>query len=311
MEKLNSSGSRISLKGFGVLAVILKMFGILLIGNALGHFVLKEVFHINFSSEEQLLELIKTAPNPQSIILKSQGVNALFTFFLLPISYIIFFKRSYIEKFNPVSKRFMVFLFLAVVIFFTGMPLLAYLVEWNKAINLPSGLKSVQAWMEKSEHLAKVLTETIIYYEDNNSFFVVLLIVAILPGIGEELLFRGIVQNEIQDILKSPTWAIWITGFLFSFIHFQFFGFFPRMLLGVLFGYFYYWSGNIYVSMFVHFMNNALSLVLANMYKQKAISFDPDSVEFIPVYSVIISIITFAFFVYLYKRISTEAGITK
>jgi membrane protease YdiL (CAAX protease family) len=311
MENINSSGSGIPEKTLGVFVVFLAVLGSMLVGSGLGHILLKDVFGINFNSETELLNLIKSSPNPQALILKSQAVNAVITFLILPILYMAIFRHSYFKKFNPATKRLPIFLVLAIIIFFMGMPLLAYLVDWNKDMKLPSSLKPLQDWMENSENLAKVLTETIIYYKDSTSFVLTLLVVALIPGIGEELVFRGIVQNELKDILKSPTGAIWVTGFLFSFIHFQFFGFFPRMFLGVLFGYLYYWSGSIYVSMFVHFMNNALTLVLANMYKQKDISFNPDSSESIPFYSVIISLIAFSFFIYLYKRISKEAGITK
>lgn len=311
MENINNSGSRILEKALGVLVVFLVLVGSLLVGSGLGHILLKQVFGISFNSETELLNLIKSSPDPQALILKTQAVNAVITFLIIPILFLAIFRRSYFKKFNPITKRFPFFLILAIIIFFMGMPLMAYLVDWNKAMKLPSSLKPLQDWMENSENLAKVLTETIIYYKDNASFVLTLLVVALIPGIGEELVFRGIVQNELKDILKSPIYAIWITGFLFSFIHFQFFGFFPRMFLGVLFGYLYYWSGNIYVSMFVHFMNNALTLILANMYKQKNISFNPDSSESIPLYSVIISIIAFSFFIYLYQRNSKEAGITK
>ncbi len=300
-------------KTLGVFVVFLAVLGSMLVGSGLGHILLKEVFGISFSvkSVTELMDFIKSSPDPKAMILKSQAVTSLITFFILPILYIVIFRPYYFKKFNLNTKRLPFFLGLAIIIFFMGMPLLFYLVDWNKDMSLPAGLKPLQDWMENSENMAKVLTETIIYNKDTNSLLVTLLIVALLPGIGEELVFRGIVQNELRDILKSPTGAIWITGFLFSFIHFQFFGFFPRMFLGVLFGYLYYWSGSIYVSMFVHFMNNALALILANLYKQKDISFNPDSSESIPFYSVIISVIAFAFFIYLYKRISKEAGITK
>ncbi|MBO9700031.1 MAG: CPBP family intramembrane metalloprotease [Sporocytophaga sp.] len=311
MENINSSGSGILEKTLGVLIVFLVLIGSMLIGSGLGHILLKEVWGISFNSETELLNLIKSSPDPKSLILKSQAVNAIITFLVMPLIYMAIFRQSYFKKFNPITKRLPFFLILSIIIFFMGMPLLAYLVDWNKEMKLPSSLKPLQDWMENSENLAKVLTETIIYYKDNTSFVVTLLVVALIPGIGEELVFRGVVQNELKDILKSPTLAIWITGFLFSFIHFQFFGFFPRMFLGVLFGYLYYWSGNIYVSMFVHFMNNALTLILANMYKQKDISFNPDSSESIPFYSVVVSLIAFSFFIYLYQRNSKEAGITK
>ena len=53
-----------------------------------------------------------------------------------------------------------------------------------------------------------------------------------IPAIGEELLFRGAVQRLFLRWVRNPHVAIWVTGTLFSFIHFQFYGFLPRMVLG-------------------------------------------------------------------------------
>ena len=85
-----------------------------------------------------------------------------------------------------------------------------------------------------------------------------LFVIALIPAVGEELLFRGLIQKALYHRTKNVHIAIWCTGILFSAIHLQFYGFFPRMFMGVLFGYFVAWSGSLWVSMACHFMNNAL-----------------------------------------------------
>jgi len=82
------------------------------------------------------------------------------------------------------------------------------------------------------------------------------LIIAVVPAIGEEIIFRGLLQGKIMDSLKNPVAAIWITAFLFSAFHMQFEGFIPRLLLGALLGYLYYWTNNLWVPIIAHFLNN-------------------------------------------------------
>lgn len=88
-----------------------------------------------------------------------------------------------------------------------------------------------------------------------------LLIVGLLPATGEELLFRGIIQNEVQRRWNSPTLAIWVTAFVFAVFHFQIVGFIPKLLIGAMLGYAYYVSGNLILPMVMHFINNSLATV--------------------------------------------------
>jgi hypothetical protein len=84
---------------------------------------------------------------------------------------------------------------------------------------------------------------------------------AIIPGIVEELFFRGIVQTQLQGILQNGHLAILIGSFLFSFFHFQFYGFIPRFIFGVLLGYIFLWSNNIWYSCAVHVTNNLMAVL--------------------------------------------------
>jgi len=97
-------------------------------------------------------------------------------------------------------------------------------------------------------------------------------VISIIPAIGEELVFRGIVQNELLRIWNKKHFAVWVTGFIFSFIHFQFFGFIPRMLLGVLFGYCYLWTKSLWVPIAMHFLNNALTLLVSAFFKDSILN---------------------------------------
>ncbi len=109
-----------------------------------------------------------------------------------------------------------------------------------------------------------------------------LLVIALIPAIGEELVFRGLIQPKVHKLFGNIHAAVWITGFLFSFIHFQFYGLVPRMLLGVLFGYLYAWSGNLWYPVLGHFINNGFTLVMFYLHQQKTVNIDIDDTASVP-----------------------------
>jgi membrane protease YdiL (CAAX protease family) len=100
----------------------------------------------------------------------------------------------------------------------------------------------------------------------SNTFWVMILnliTIALIPAIAEEMIFRGVFQKIFNNLFKSGHIAIWVTAFIFSAIHFQFFGFIPRFILGLVFGYLFYWSGSLWLSIISHFVNNAFPVIMA------------------------------------------------
>lgn len=139
-------------------------------------------------------------------------------------------------------------------------PLISLIGEWNQSINLPESLHL----MEES---AKQITEKIILINPSFSALMInIVVMAMLPAIAEEFFFRGIIQQTIHRISNNKHVAIWMTAFIFSFIHFQFYGFFPRIFLGALLGYIFVYSKSLWIPILVHFINNALSILLFRQY---------------------------------------------
>ena len=95
-------------------------------------------------------------------------------------------------------------------------------------------------------------------------FLVNLGLMALLPAIGEELTFRGVLLHTLTTRTqnRTPHLAIWVTAIIFSFVHFQFYGFVPRMLMGALLGYMLCWTGSLWIAMLMHFTNNAIVTIL-------------------------------------------------
>jgi len=157
---------------------------------------------------------------------------------------------------------------LVFLIMVASMPFMEWTVVINQKLVLPDFLKGLEQWMKEKEDEAMKLTIQLLTVRNNFDFVVNLIMIAVLPAIGEELMFRGGVQRSINKAFNSPHLAIWLTAIIFSAIHVQFYGFIPRMLLGAGFGYLYYFSGSIWYAILAHFLNNAYA-VCAAFYMQK------------------------------------------
>jgi hypothetical protein len=167
------------------------------------------------------------------------------------------------------------------------MPVSAWAVQWNERFVFPEGWETLEQQVRSMEDLLKELTVFLVNFQSPLEFILGLVVVAVIPGIGEELLFRGVLQNKIAKSTQSIHLAIWVSAFIFSAIHFQFYGFLPRMLLGALFGYLYFWSGSLLVPMFAHFLNNGFTLVWMYLYNKGIHQVNVDTVEEISIFWVI------------------------
>ncbi|MEM9338327.1 MAG: CPBP family intramembrane glutamic endopeptidase [Bacteroidota bacterium] len=194
------------------------------------------------------------------------GVSLLFARFLLKLNPSDFFPKTSpgtLALIVPITLCFMV--------------VNSAIGEWNMSLDFPDS--SFETWAKRSEEQLKVLTEHITNFNSPLHFVIAFIVVAIIPGIGEELLFRGLVQNFFSKAFSNHHVAIWVTGFIFAAIHMQFYGVIPRTLLGVLFGYIYYWSANLSLAMIAHIVNNGLALTLLYLSQSGAINVTPDQME--------------------------------
>jgi membrane protease YdiL (CAAX protease family) len=178
--------------------------------------------------------------------------------FILPgLAFGLFYYKSAIWKGLSLSiPPGLILSILGIFLLMAAYPLVNLSLMVNEAIPLPE-------WAGNFEKQAEDTLQIIL--SNMNSPLVLLLnlvLIGILPGIGEELIFRGIIQKQFGLILKNPIPAIWISAFIFSAIHFQFEGLLPRMALGVVLGYLYYWTGNLWVPIIAHAFNNGIQVVM-------------------------------------------------
>ncbi len=149
---------------------------------------------------------------------------------------------------------------LAIIIVLVSAPVVNAIVEWNESIKFPESMKAIETWMRQMENEAKQATELFLKADTFPVYLSNVLVLALIPAIGEELLFRGVLQKIFHNWSNKIHLAIWLSAFLFSALHMQFYGFVPRMLLGALFGYLFYWSGNLWIPITTHFINNLLAV---------------------------------------------------
>lgn len=152
---------------------------------------------------------------------------------------------------------------LVVLLIGCSLPLMEVLAVWNQQMVLPGWLKSVEDWMRLKEDEAMRLTLAFLKIENISDYLINMLVIAVLPAFGEEFLFRGAVQRSLMRLCSNPHLAIWVAAFIFSAIHLQFFGFLPRLVLGAVFGYIYWWTGSIWYAIFAHFLNNGYAVTMA------------------------------------------------
>ena len=183
-------------------------------------------------------------------------------------------------------------------------PALNLIVSWNEAMHLPDFMSGIEDWMRANEDSAMEATKKLLSINTVGALITTVFLVGALTGVGEELTFRGILQNLVTEKSNNHHIAIWITAILFSAIHFQFFGFFPRMLLGAFFGYLLVWSRSIWLPIYAHFLNNSMAVVAAYMLNINLTTDEYEKVGTVDngtIWMALVSLLLFAICVYKIK----------
>jgi uncharacterized protein len=203
------------------------------------------------------------------------------------------------------QRPLLVSVLLAALIIVVALPVINFLGEMNSRLVLPKALAGLENWMKSSEESAAKITEAFLMTNSVQTMLINLLVMALMPAISEELFFRGLLQRIFIDWTKNIHTGIIVTAAFFSFFHFQFYGFLPRMVLGLLLGYLFLWSRSIWIPMVAHFANNGLAVVLSFYLSNKKMSsksLDDFGVSQDTVIFLIISIVMVGLLLlYLYK----------
>ncbi len=231
--------------------------------------------------------------------------------FILPVVAFAYLEnrniKNYLKIDRPPNRMLLLFSTLAIV---ASIPAINWTVSINEQMKLPEFLKGIENWMRESEDRTDQLTNAFLNVSTFGGLIINLIIIALLAAIGEEFLFRGVVLRLFRELLKNNHLAVFLSAILFSALHMQFFGFLPRTILGVLFGYLFIWTGSLWVPIILHFLFNGVTVVAAYLYNIGLITTDVDSFGSSDNLFVIgISFIASLFFLYLVLRLSINKGI--
>ncbi|HCB63168.1 MAG: hypothetical protein A2W93_11650 [Bacteroidetes bacterium GWF2_43_63] len=181
-------------------------------------------------------------------------------------------------KYFSLNRGMSIGLFLtSVILIVLSQPLINLLTEWNSGFTLPESMSALEAWMKETEDQAAALTELFMATTSWSGLAVNLFMMAVIPALGEELVFRGILQRLMVKWLRSAWVAILLTAIIFSAFHMQFYGFLPRVVLGIILGYSFFATGKLWVPMLIHFVNNGMAVVVYWLNEKGMIEVDPET----------------------------------
>jgi len=214
-------------------------------------------FHVHPADLQMELANAKNIPL-QKFFQAVQGIG----FFIVPsiiLGYAFSGNSTNYLKLNqlPAGYKFI----LVVLVMLVSIPVINMIAGLNSMIKFPQSMSGVQNYIDQTSKTYNTITESFMKVNTLQGLGINLLIVAIIPALGEEFLFRGVFQRIFSNWTRNAHWGIVISAFIFSAIHIEFYGFFPRWILGIMFGYFLLWSGSIWLPILAHFINNGIAVI--------------------------------------------------
>ncbi len=278
-----------------LLTLLIFFLGFQFIGPAIGAVIGIPFYPGSESEYWKALENPLKNPDTKVTLLIMQACGAIIGLILMPYFLLRRQGRKLSDLFETPHARPSIIVPVLVIVF---MGVNAIAIHWNKDIQLPFG---VEEWARPLEEKLGELTFFITQYDSQVQMVLAFIVIAVLPALGEEIVFRGMIQNDFYRATRNAHLSIWVSAFLFSAIHLQFYGFFPRMFLGALFGYLYFWSGNLWMPVLAHFVNNGFTLISLYLYEKGAIAVDVENAQ-PTLWQILFSAGFSAFLLYAYKN---------
>lgn len=282
--------------------ILILLAGLLFIGPVLGYLLIYFLYGMSFMEFVDLLSNSSAYPEYRTAILGVQGLNSVGAFIIAPFIFLLFNQGQDLGKFAPPKTLFIQTTIMASIVVISFMAVNTYFGELNAEFKFPDFLAGFETWARKMEDQLMEQTRFLTKFDSVGYFLLAILVIAVIPAIGEELLFRGVIQNLFRHIFTNAHIAIWVSAFLFAAMHFQFYGLLPRMLLGAVFGYLYWWSGNIWIPILAHFINNILLLGLLYAYELGQVEFDVESTDSLPISTILLFTVICGFSLFYFRK---------
>jgi membrane protease YdiL (CAAX protease family) len=298
----------------GTLGGLLVLIGFVIIGMAVGNILAIIILALLTSSDVDSITALLTTlfehpekvPNGWLAMMVLQGTVHFFSYLLPSLLYWFYMEKKKLEDFNFRVKPAGSIWLLTCMLVLVFIPVNSLFIDWNSKMVFPGSWSWLEKWMREKEDQNAMLTQFMTNYKQAGQLIIALIVIVLLPAVGEEVLFRGIIQRKLAQHWANVHVAIWISAAVFSAIHFQFFGFLPRMILGALFGYLYYWSGRLSVAILAHFINNGFVLVMMFLYNIKVLEINIEETKTMPFTSILASAVLTAGILYEIRKRSIK-----
>lgn len=282
--------------------LLFTLIGFLVVGPLLGSVLALPFFEGGLLEIQQALGRPLDHPEIKTPLFIIQGFATLLGFVAIPIFYLKVLLKKDLGALSSNALPTLFDLLIIPVIVLVFMVVNAWFIEWNENIVFPEFMGSFGDWARQREDYLGEVTEFLTQFNANGQLVVALIVVAVLPGIGEELVFRGFIQRHFFEASGNIHLGIWASAILFSAFHIQFFGFVPRMLLGALFGYLYFWSGNLWAPILAHIFNNGFSLIMIYLHQNDVVEFDIEDTQSVSVWQVLVFSLITGVLLYFFRK---------
>jgi len=262
-----------------LVVITLVAFGALVLLQGISLALVPFLFQV---SMEDLMSLVAgnyDIPNGRMALLFTQGIGSGLGFCAATWIIVRFLEKANLNWTKQLSRVSGKNLALVTAMTVGGMLFNGLLMYWNSLLVLPDFLSGVEQWMRDMETQLMELTQYLTDFQSIPELLAGILVIGVFAGVGEEMFFRGLIQPKMQRYFQSPHLGIWITAFIFSAIHVQFYGFLPRMFLGALFGYLYHYTGSLFYPILGHILNNTFTLLLVYAFNEGLIELDVQSTD--------------------------------
>ncbi|MCC6691576.1 MAG: CPBP family intramembrane metalloprotease [Bacteroidia bacterium] len=192
-----------------------------------------------------------------------QAISVLVVFIFPACAFVLFFTSEKMNYFQLNKLPSLFFALISCLLIVCSLPFISYLESLNKMMSLPHAFSGIEQWMKSSELKVQQIEEAFIKDRSLMGLYTNIFVIGFMAALSEELFFRGLIQRALVNASKNVHLSVWITAILFSAFHMQFYGFLPRMLLGAILGYLFVWSGSLWTTIIVHFLNNTAVVIIS------------------------------------------------
>lgn len=289
---------------FSTLLFVLSVFVGITVGNFVGLLAALPFMDVGIMDLEAVLANPTAYPETKTGFMVMQGITSLMGFLVIPYLYLVFIEKIYVPIKSGVEVKSGLSVILALAITFFFMISNSPVIEWNMNIDFPEFMSGFERWARGMEDQLAELTKMLTKMNGPAELILALVVIAIIPGIGEEFIFRGILQNKLQRISGNAHLGIWLSAVIFGAIHMQFYGMVPRILLGAVFGYLYVFSNKrLIYPILAHAFNNGFSVIMLYMSQRGMVDYDLENQPSPSIYIIVGCVLLTGILFWQFKKI--------